>query len=423
MSPTAAGSGYWPSSWPAEDAGAARRQTAPGAFAGLRAAAPTVHSRDAHGATMVIRRQPGEIFLHGHSVGGDTGAQTSWVERIDPVSLEAIARVEGLAGGAAWPGGIAAHADGSLIVVFGRHVHRVTTELEVEATAELPRDRPYNSFVVLSDGHLVTKDFGGRLPGEDADPTRPCEVLVLDPRTLGVVASVELPEPSIARLSLDGDTVLVVGDHSLFRLHWDGRSLDVDASFAPRYRTLSGQTHGWDAVVALGAAWFLDNGAGSEGYAGTFRGRGISPAPLHLVRIALDSGEVSLTEICGRPMGLVANPPLIDERRMIAVGFDSANGVLAAFDIEPDGATSPRWCVDQNHGSHMILDPESGLFLSAHHDESRWMEQFVVRDIVDGTEVVRIDSGSPLQSVVFPAAGESRTVYGCSFSTLSALSW
>jgi hypothetical protein len=120
---------------------------------------------------------------------------------------------------------------------------------------------------------------------------------------------------------------------------------------------------------------------------------------------------------------MVANPPLIDERRMIAVGFDSANGVLAAFDIDLDGATSPRWSVEQNHGSHMILDPASGYFLSAHHDNERWMEQFVVRDIVSGAEVVRLDSGSPLQSVVFPAVGEARTVYACSFSTVSALSW
>ncbi len=416
--------GYWPSSWPAEDGGPLRQQTCDGAFTGLTDGTPTVVSRDAHGATMVVRRDAGEVFLTGHSVGGDTGEQTSWVERIDPNTLEVLNRREGLAGGPAWPGGFAALADGSLVVVFGRNIHRLNVNLEVELSAELPRNRPYNSFIVLPDGHIVTKDFGGRLPGaDDSFVAENCEVLVLAPTTFEIVARVELPEPSIARLSADGNTVYVVGDHSMFRLEWNGTSLAFDPKFTPRYRTLEGQTYGWDAVIALGAAWFLDNGGGSENYVGTFRGQGISAAPLHLVRVDLGTGNVSLTEICGLPNGMVANPPLIDERRMIAVGFDSANGVLAAFDIDPDGATSPRWSVEQNHGSHMILDPTSGLFLSAHHDNERWMEQFVVRDIASGVEAVRLDSGSPLQSVVFPAVGESRTIYACSFSTVSALSW
>lgn len=401
-----------------------RRQTSNGSFGGIETGSPKVTSRDAPGATMVVRRDVGEVFLTGHSVGGDTGEQSSWVERIDPDTLEVLARREGLAGGPAWPGGIAAHRDGSLIVVFGRHIHRLTPSLEVECTVELPRKRPYNSFVVLPDGHIVTKDFGGRLPGADVSfVAENCEVLVLSPTTFDIVARVELPEPSIARLSADGNAIYVVGDHSLFRLHWDGAALTFDDAFSPRYRTVDGQTYGWDAVLALGAAWFLDNGGGSENYVGTFRGQGISPAPLHLVRVDLETACVTLTEICGLPNGMVANPPLIDERRMIAVGFDSANGILAAFDIDPDGVTSPRWSVEQNHGSHMILDSSSGVFLSAHHDNERWMEQIVVRDIATGSELVRIDSGSPLQSVVFPAVGETRTVYACSFSTVSALSW
>lgn len=424
MSDSSSRSGYWPTTWPAEDAGPARQQSVAGSFAGLSDGLPNVVSRDAHGATMVVRRDPGEVFLHGHSIGGDGGVQTSWVERIDPETLEPLTRVEGLAGGPAWPGGIAAHADGSLIVVFGNHVHRLNSALEVEGSAELPRNRPYNSFVVLPDGHLVTKDFGGRLPGADESfVAENCEVLVLEPETLAIVARADLPEPSIARLSADGNTVYVVGDHSMFRLVWDGASLENDRTFAPLYRSIEGQTYGWDAVLALGAAWFLDNGGGSENYVGTFRGQGRSSAPLHLVRVDLETADVTLTEICGLPNGMVANPPLIDERRMIAIGFDSANGILAAFDIESDGSTSLRWTVEQNHGSHMILDPTTGFFLSAHHDNERWMEQFVVRDIATGNEIVRLDSGSPLQSVVFPAVGEHRTVYACSFSTVSALSW
>ena len=66
-----------------------------------------------------------------------------------------------------WPGGLAAHENGSLHVVFGCHAHRLDAELHVLTTRRLPRDKPYNSFVVLPDGSLATKDFGGVLPGND----------------------------------------------------------------------------------------------------------------------------------------------------------------------------------------------------------------------------------------------------------------
>ena len=414
--------GLWPGRWPAEDGGPRRLQSSPGAFAGLRDGEPEVRHRDAHGASMVIVRDRGEVFLQGNGIG-DPEANTAWVERIDPVTLAPQARIEGLAGGPTWPGGIAALADGALVVVFGNHAHRLTADLEVEASVTLPRVAAYNSFVVLPDGHLVTKDFGGLRPGQGADtPRPPARLLVLDPVTLAIVSSVDAPEPSIARLSADGDDVYLVGESTLFRFRWDGRDLARDDGFAARYRTLDGQTFGWDAVLALGSAWFLDCGDGGQHYAGTFRGAGISPSPLHIVRVDLAHGEVSLTEVCGRPDSLITNPPLVDIDRGIVVGYDSSNGVLAAFDITDD-ALEPRWSVEQFHGPHLVLDPDSGLFLSFDHDADRWMEQFVIRDITDGSEVHRADTGSPLQSVVFPAVGDERCVYACSFSTVSSLSW
>ena len=61
MSEVSPSSGYWPSAWPAEDAGPLRQQVAAGAFAGVETADPQVVSRDAHGATMVVRRDLGEV--------------------------------------------------------------------------------------------------------------------------------------------------------------------------------------------------------------------------------------------------------------------------------------------------------------------------------------------------------------------------
>lgn len=367
---------------------------------------------------MVVLRDPGEVFLLGHTFGPHASA---WVEQIDPVTLEPVARSIDLPGGPAWPGGIAAHANGSLHVVFGNHAHRLDPDLAVRVSATLPRDRPYNSFVVLPDGHLVTKDFGGRLPGADPSSAadEPAELLVLDPSTLAVVARAAVPEPSVARLSALGDTVYVVGTTALHRFGWDGACLARDTDFVARYRTLPGQTYGWDAVLALGAAWFLDDGEGSERFAGSFRGLGVSSSPLHLVRVGLDDGAVMLTEICGRPGGLVANPPIVDVDRRIVVGYDSANAVLSAFDVADDGTVTPRWSRAQDHACHPLLFPDTGELVTDDHDPERGMDQVVVLDVATGAERLRVDSGSPWQSVLFPAAGFGGDLYLCSFTTLT----
>jgi hypothetical protein len=415
--------GYWESRWPGEDGGPRRLQIpVSGRGPALDSDHVEARSREAIAATMVVLREPGEVFVLRHTAGPDTVA---WVERVDPVTLETVNRSDDLAGGPTWPGGMAAHANGSLYVVFGNHAHRLGVDLGVLASCELPRRLPYNSFVITPDGHLVTKDFGGLLPGGDraAHAPPPAALLALDPETLAIVARCDLPEPSVARLSAAGDDVYVVGTSSLFRVQWSGRELVLDRDFAARYRTVPGQTYGWDAVLALGAAWFLDNGEGSERYAGTFRGQGISAAPLHLVRADLATGAVTLTEICGLPNGLVANPPVVDESRSIVVGYDSANAVLAAFDIAADGGTSLRWRRDQDHACHLLLFPDTGELVTNDHDAVRMADAIVVLDIETGEERVRIDAGSPLQSVLFPSAGFDRDFYYCSFAALTRVSY
>ncbi len=411
--------GYWPSRWPGEDGGPRRTQTPrSGGGLGIR---PGEHlevtSRDALAATMVVVRDPGEVYLLRHTAGDKA---VSWVERIDPESLEEIERSPDLAGGPTWPGGLAVHENGSVYVVFGRHAHRLGADTAPIAVRELPRERPYNSFVVLPDGCLVTKDFGGTLPGRPAPPTEPTELLVLEPERLDIIARLTLPERSIARLSADGDDLYVVGHSTLFRVNWNGRALTLDDEFRPRYRMLEGQTYGWDAVIDAGAAWFLDNGEGSERYAGTFRGQGLSNAPLHLVRVDLETGVVELAEICGKPFGVIANPPTIDPERKIAVGYDSGNGVLAAFSFAR-GGLEPLWTREQDHACHILRFADTGELITGDHDRERMADQVVVLDIETGDEVARADTASPVQSVLFPCPGFDRDVYLCSFTTVSRI--
>ena len=402
--------------WSTEDGGPRRLQWVDGARLAIAAGETLqVASRSMMVVTMVVVASSDEIFVLCHTGGDDA---VSWVERVDPETLETLATSEQLAGGPAWPGGIAVHPNGDVYVVFGNHAHRLNRSLQVVASRELPRVRPYNSFVVLPDGHLVTKDFGGSRPGNEmAEPFAPTQLVVLEPTGLNIVATLDLPEASIARLSANENDVYVVGTSSLWRVRWDGVSL-VQDEFCARYRLFDGQTFGWDVVITETDAWFLDNGESTHKFAGTLRGVGTATAPLHLVRVRLGSGEVSLTEICGLAGGVVANPPLVDEQRNMVVGFDSGNGVLVGFSYD-EQAVRKAWSVEQNHGSHMLLYPESGEFVSAHYDQERGVEQVVVRDISTGREIARADTGSPIQSVVFPACGTRRDFYWCSMLSLN----
>ena len=402
--------------WSTEDGGPRRLQWVDGARLAIAAGETLrVTSRSMMVVTMVVVASSDEIFVLCHTGGDDA---VSWVERVDPETLETLATSEQLAGGPAWPGGIAVHPNGDVYVVFGNHAHRLNRSLQVVATRELPRVRPYNSFVVLPDGHLVTKDFGGSRPGNEMEePFAPTQLVVLEPTELNIVATLDLAEASIARLSANENDVYVVGTSSLWRVRWDGESLHSDG-WRAEYRHLQGQTYGWDVVIADTDAWFLDNGESTHKFAGTLRGVGTATAPLHLVRVNLASGRVSLNEICGLAGGVVANPPLVDEQRNMVVGFDSGNGVLAGFSYD-ETKVRKVWSVEQNHGSHMLLYPESGEFVSAHYDQERGVEQVVVRDISTGREIARADTGSPIQSVVFPACGTRRDFYWCSMLSLN----
>jgi hypothetical protein len=414
-------SDYWKSSWSGEDGGPKRRQIV------INVSIPRISnskqlevvSRDALAMTMPIVGPNDELFLQRVMPGLDSVA---WVEKIDPLTLETIIQSEQLAGGPMWPGGMAAHANGSLYVVFGNHAHRLATDLTVIASVELPRVRPYNSFVILPSGHIATKDFSGPLPGQpNGTPMDNTELLILDPEDLRIVTRLELNEPSIARLSADGNNIYVVGDHSLIRVIWNGESLSVDETFNARYRTLEGQTFGWDTVITDDDAWFLDNGEGTQLFTGSFRGVGISTAPLHLVRVNKQTGHVTLTEICGLPNGIVANPPVVDMKRQIVVGFDSGNGVISGFDFDEDSVTL-RWSHEQNHACHMLLIPEIGQIITADYRPELGCEQVVVLDITTGTEVARVSTTSPIQSAVFPAIGPRGDIYWCSMTTITRIS-
>jgi hypothetical protein len=66
--------------------------------------------------------------------------------------------------------------------------------------------------------------------------------------------------------------------------------------------------------------------------------------------------------------------------------------------------------------------PDTGELVTADHDGDRFMEQVVVLDIETGEERGRVDTGSPLQSPVFMAAGFDRDLYYCAFPVVTRVS-
>ena len=437
---------YWKSPWPAEDGGP-RRSQAPVGVAGIARAAPDrapiVTWRDAFGATMLVLREPGELFALRHTMPTRLGEPcVAWVERLDPETLTTLARSPDLDAGPFWPGGMACHANGSLYVVFGRHAHRLSADLVPLRRYALPRARPYNSFVLLGNGLLVTKDF-------DHATREPALLSVLDPDSLEPACEpVPLPEPSIARLSADRDTVYALGDHTLFRLAWNGQTLVRDPSWSHRYRDHPDQSYGWDAVLEGGHAWFMDQGA--HDYTGTMLGAGSARRPIRLYRVSLvDPRDCDSVEISGLAYGACTNPPVYDPARRIAVGYDSANGVIAAWRHSEAGALAPLWQRPLATAGHLIRFADTGTLVaydfrapalfrtSAFRAVSRWLapiatrpavrrrlaraiaEDVVLLDIASGEELARAAIPTMFQSVVFPAPGWSNDLYYCSFSTIA----
>ncbi|MBY0442879.1 MAG: hypothetical protein K2Q25_12215 [Mycobacteriaceae bacterium] len=448
----AALAGYWPSPWPGEDGGPLRTQ-APCGTPGLGITAGErleVVSRDAYAVTMVILRDPGEVYVLRHTVGcrGLDSPATGWVERIDPYSLRPLQSSPILAAGPLWPGGLAAHANGSLYTVFGRWCHRLAPDCSILARRELPQPRPYNSFVILADGTIATKDF------DRNNQTQRARLSLLEPERLEPrCAEIDLPERVIARLASDGHAIYVVGVTTTYRYVWDSAAgrLDLDDSWTLRYGGRPGQSYGWDPVIDGGQLWFLDNG--EHAYTNSMLGAGVAPSANNLIRVCLGNpADHEFAQVCGVPYGSATNPPLYDPQRRIALGYDSANGLLTAWRYG-DAGLDRLWQRRYATATHMIRFADTGevviddfcseiplvgnrrlngsIKYAGALVNSRWVraavarrcgDHVVVLDIETGDERARAKVPSLFQGVLFPAVGWSRDLYYPTMATLARVS-
>ena len=409
--------GYYASPWPGEDGGPARLQAAPAGSSLSLNAGERLHctTRDTVLSTMTVLGDPGEVYLLTHSaVRAHLGmATTSCVERIDPHTLQTRQSSKRLPGGPMWPGGMAIHRNGDIYVVYGRYAHRLDRACGLKASYQLPVNLAYNSFVILDNGRIVTKNLSdtvaARLTVLDADSLQP------------VCADLVCPEPSIARLSAVGNTVYVVGVRSIFRFHWDeaAQTLRQDLDWSWNYVGTTAQTYGWDAVIDGRNAWFMDNGL--HRYRINMRGAGVRQTPNRLLRVSLENAaDHAALDVSGLRGGSITNPPLVDLPRRIVVGFDSANSVLCAWRLQEDQSLEPLWRKEPvGVASHLLLYPGSGELVV--NDYRRFGEEVVVLDIETGHERARVRSGGLTQGVVFPSVGWERDLYWCSMGRVARI--
>ena len=442
---------YWPQPWTGEDGGPRRWCCASGQ-AGLGIGPgerlEVAAARDAFATDMLMRRDAGELYALRHDVplgGPQSTPVDGWVERLDPETLAVTASTPRLPGGVWWPGGIAAHANGDLHMVFGRWAHRLSRDLDVLASHRLPVERPHNSFVLLDGGELVTKDC-------DAPAGRePSTVSVLDPETLLPVAPpLRLPEPSIARLSSDGESVIAVGTTAVFRLRLDrdARRVVIDDGWRPRYGPAPDRSFGWDPVMTGEHVLWMDNGRNDTDR--TMLGSGEQSGPVRLWWARHDGGDARSVEVSGLPYGTESNPPAWDPDGRVVVAYDAGNAVLRAWRMTGD-ELEPLWRRDGfAHAGHLIVHPDTRELVAQDFHGSAFLrrplvrralrpamqitarsaaarraslrtgrDQLVVLDLDSGEDRARVEVPSPVQAFMFPAPGWDRDVYYQSLTTIA----
>jgi len=227
-------------------------------------------------------------------------------------------------------------------------------------------------------------------------------------------------------LSAHGNTVYVVGVSRVFRYHWQEASQQLvrDPDWEFHYLQDATQSYGWDMVIDGEHGWFMDNG--KHNYFMSMLGAGMHKAANRLIRVSLHNAQSHQSwEVSGLPHGSITNPPLIDLKRRIVLGYDSANRHLRAWRIdaaangnEHDVELNPLWH-HENFGaaSHMLLFANSGEVCV--NDYKRFNEQVLVLDIETGQEKARVQTGGLMQGVVFPSAGWHRDFYWCSMDRLA----
>jgi hypothetical protein len=413
--------GLWPGAWAAECGGPRRQKAASGGFAlqlGERLDVTVRHNGQWN--VMFVQRDEGELYLQGSTWLLDPSPH-GWVERVDPVTLDPIVHSPDLpSGGHTWCGAAIVGAHGDVVVVNGSFVHRLAHDtLAIVAEREMSADAPHNGLVTLHDGSYLTKDL--RLD-------QPSTVTVLSPE-LDVLATLELPEPSMGRVGADHhhdrtDVYLPGTDHAL-RLLWRNGKLSLDDTWRPHYRRDGGLA--WDVCLAGDRVWLLDNGnfgpvraihrttpAGIDPY--SFTSFVEWDAPMTLTSVAMNDPADAVALSLPDPGGFVVAPPTYVPEHRLALVHDIAHRRLTAWHF--DGASfAPAWERDIAMWMQPLVFPDTDEVLV--DDDVDGDDQLVVLSLSAGSELGRVRVPDTPSNGMFFTPGWGRDAYACSTNTIS----
>ena len=465
--------GYWPSAWPAECGGNRRQKAAMGRLDAAAGTASVASRRNGRWNVMFVERERDQWYLGGTMPAFSGPEPYGWVERLDlsaggadAEALEPVARSQRLpCGGHVWCGSILAHANGAVYSVNGSYLHRLDPDdLSVLAERRLPEDRSHNGMLALRDGTIVTKDL--RL--EDQGGTT---LTRLEPESLELVGEpLVLAEGSMGRIAadvidIDGtatELVYVPGTEHLWRLvvGEPGRSdgtggcgLAIDPSWRPRYRAPHGdQGLAWDCCISAGDCWIMDcgdiesvraihtaepNGRFDEppGTRLSWRRPAPWPGAQRLLRFSLaDDRDRDEIEPFGTPGGGIIAPPVhvpgVSPGVGMAIAWDSVNGGLAGVEVPeaaPPRDISVAWHLDVRPSMQPVVYPESGELVindfRVPADGGPPSDDLVVVDMVTGSLVDCVPTGSRVANGMFLSAARDRRVLYASTTAVALIAW
>jgi hypothetical protein len=374
---------------PAEHGDSARSSVYPAATCALRGPGGPVSGpvrvearglAGPNGGWPAVTRDAHELFvLHGSlAFKGFDGARVSKVDTREWRTLW-TRRLIDTAALREWnyPGGVGAHADGFIYVIYGYRLARLDPATgEVLATVILPtgqapRDTTYNGFIVMPDGMIVAKSLY-RMPGCEENGFRalargglvdtPSDIVVVDPRRMAVAASVKAPEHLLGRITAGvhrGRAYLyAAGKDHVFRYVYESGALALDADWGPVRTRQPGESPA--SAITTGDGWiFLQGNAG--------------PAPVPFTIHAISQDDATRThrvqpfaDAGARAWSFNASKLTYDAETRRMYTTDGLIGRLACFDFDPARGFSRRWEAAQGSYSFLVLvgPPEARVLVA-----------------------------------------------------------
>jgi sugar lactone lactonase YvrE len=324
-----------------------------------------------------------------------------------------------------WIGLVAVHGNGDLYAVHARTLVRLDPDSGIiKVRADLPppsgsaaNDTVYNGFSIAPNGLIVGKSFGRpagcEFTGTEAilkcvteeTPQPPSLVVTLDPNTLEILGSVELPEVATGRPAItqfEGkDYIYLNGANNVYRIRLEGTELILEDDW--RYSNFLKQGQTGASSVAVMGNWvaFQTNGTPST-----------TPMTVHVVSQEDANLSVSRDPFTPVPMGrsFVSSSLSADPDSMLVYSQDAGRGQIACLKFVEDeggGELLERWVIDQRTLNHLALigPPEARVLVSTDAPGAvmglftgnlDYDEQVVWRSADTGEALARSDVLSPM---------------------------